>query len=166
MRWLALTRIAAAMSLLPGAMACAAAGSEDKAVLDTVQLVLDGWREADAARLEKALHKDFREVTLHLQDGVWNSAVVDRATLIGLMGRIHKGSWDDRLLAPKVLVDGPIAVVWSPYRFTVNYTEDGVDHHDAHCGIETFQLYRIGAAWKIMNFADTHSDECAKATGS
>jgi hypothetical protein len=68
------------------ALATAAAADGSAAVMTTVQSMLDAWREADAAKLEAALHKDFREVTLHLQDGKWNSTVVDRATLVGLMG--------------------------------------------------------------------------------
>lgn len=131
-------------------------------MLAAVQTLLDGWREADAAKLEAALHRDFREVTLHLVDGKWDFAVVDRASLVGLMGKIEKGSWDDRLVAPVVHVDGPIAVVWSHYRFTVHYVENGVAHDPAHCGVETFQLYRGDSGWKIVNFADTHSDECPK----
>ena len=134
--------------------------SEREAVLGTVQLLLDGWREADAAKLERALHKDFREVTMHLRDGTWETSAVDRATLIGLMAKIDKGSWDDRLLAPEVLIDGPIAAVWSRYKFTVHFVEDGVAKAPAHCGIETFQLYRNDGAWKIINFADTHMDVC------
>jgi hypothetical protein len=138
----------------------AASDPQHDAVLATVQTLLDGWREADASRLETALHPDFREVTLHLIDGQWDFAAVDRARLISLMSKIDKGSWDDRLVDPIVHVDGPIAVVWSRYEFTVRYVEDGVAHAPKHCGIETFQLYRVEADWKIVNFADTHSDAC------
>lgn len=147
-----------------GGGACLAATPMDdrQAVLGTVQQLLDGWREADAAKLETALHKDFREVTMHLRDGTWETSTVDRATLIGLMAKIEKGSWDDRLIAPQVHVDGPIAVVWSRYKFTVHFVEDSVAKSPAHCGIETFQLYRNDGAWKIINFADTHMDVCPK----
>jgi hypothetical protein len=149
------------LSCVAGTPALAtAAAADNSAVMAAVQSMLDAWREADAAKLEAALHKDFREVTLHLQDGKWNSTVVDRATLVGLMGKIGKGSWDDRLLKPQVHEDGPIAVVWSPYKFTVRYVENGVKHEASHCGIETFQLYRTDTGWQIINFADTHSDAC------
>jgi hypothetical protein len=134
--------------------------TEANAVLATVQTLLDGWREASSGKLEAALHPDFREVTLHLQDGAWNFAVEDRATLIGTMAKIQKGAWDDQLINPEVHVDGPIAVVWSRYKFTVHHTENGVAYAPVHCGIETFQLYKTDAGWKIVNFADTHSDAC------
>jgi len=150
----------ACASLLAARPTLATSNAEQQSVLATVQTLLDGWREADAGKLELALHPDFREVTLHLMDGKWDFAVVDRARLISLMSKIEKGSWDDRLVEPIVHIDGPIAVVWSRYEFTVRYVEDGVAHAAKHCGIETFQLYRVEAGWKIVNFADTHSDAC------
>ena len=146
------------MSFLVPTMASVDADRET--VLKTVRILLDGWREADAAKVDAALHPDFREVTLHLQDGKWNFAVVDRDRLIKTVARIEKGTWDDQLVDPQVHVDGPIAVVWSHYKFTVRYTENGVTHAPVHCGVETFQLYRTESAWKIVNFADTHSDNC------
>jgi|ERR1700732_4809245 hypothetical protein len=136
------------------------ADGDQEAVLQTVHMLLDGWREADASKLEAALHPDFREVTLHLQDGKWNFAVEVRDMLIKTMGRISKGAWDDQLIDPQIHVDGPIAVVWSHYKFIVRYTENGVAHAPMHCGIETFQLYRAESGWKVVNFADTHADSC------
>lgn len=130
--------------------------AEDPAVLATVQQLLDAWREADVAKAGAVLHSDFREVTLHETEGDWRFSPVTRERLLGAMGSIQPGDWDDRLIEPQVHVDGPIAVVWSRYRFRTPYTENGVFHDEAHCGIETFQLYRIDGAWKIVNFADTH----------
>jgi len=150
--------IALAVTLFTSFAMAEPATTDEKEVLAVVQTLLDGWREADPAKLETALHKDFREVTLHLIDGVWDFAAVDRARLIGTMSKISKGAWDDQLIDPQVHVDGPIAVVWSRYKFTVRYTENGVAHAPSHCGIETFQLYRTDARWQIVNFADTHAD--------
>ena len=146
--------------LLLTSPAKASADGDREAVLRTVQTLLDGWREADASKLESVLHPDFREVTLHLQAGKWNFAVVSRDEWIKLMARISKGAWDDQLIDPEVHIDGPIAVVWSHYKFKVRYTENGVAHAAMHCGIETFQLYRSDSDWKIVNFADTHVDSC------
>jgi len=140
--------------------AMATVDGDREAVLQTVQMLLDGWREADVSKLDAALHPSFREVTLHLQDGKWNFAVMERDKLVGAVARISKGAWDDQLIDPQVNVDGPIAVVWSHYKFTVRYTENGVAHAPTHCGIETFQLYRTESGWKIVNFADTHADSC------
>jgi hypothetical protein len=152
--------VLAAVPLLHARDAATTADPQRMAALRTVQTLLDGWREADPAKLEAALHPDFREVTLHLQDGKWNFAIEGRDRLISTMTRISKGAWDDQLVDPVIHVDGPIAVVWSHYKFTVRFTENGVAHSPSHCGVETFQLYRTDAGWKIVNFADTHADTC------
>jgi len=159
-RTLLLRAILGSSLLLLATSSIAQEKPETAAVLATVRSLLDGWREADANKLEAVLHKDFREVTLHLKDKDWNFAVVDRKSLIEMMAKIQKNAWDDRLIDPQAKIDGPIATVWSHYRFTVNYAENGIAHAAVHCGIETFQLYRIGSEWKIVNFADTHSDIC------
>src|SRR4029077_18478425 len=155
-----LVLVLAAVSNLHAGESTTAVDPQRMSVLRTVQTLLDGWREADPAKLEAALHPDFREVTLLLQDGKWNFAIEGRDRLINTITRIAKGAWDDQLVDPEIHVDGPIAVVWSHYKFTVRFTENGVAHSPSHCGVETFQLYRTDTGWKIVNFADTHADTC------
>ncbi|MEO8460609.1 MAG: nuclear transport factor 2 family protein [Dokdonella sp.] len=138
-------------------------GSESRAVIATVQTLLDSWREADAKKAASVLHPQFREVTLHLDNGEWKFFAVTREQLLAPLDRIGKGDWDDTLIDPKVEVDGPIANLWSHYRFRTPFTENGVFHDDAHCGIETFQLYKIDGRWLIVNFADTHVNGCPAA---
>ena len=69
------------ISLLAAESASGSPATDRKAVLGTVQLLLDGWREADAAKVERALHPQFREVTLHLSDGEWKLSVVERGAM-------------------------------------------------------------------------------------
>ena len=51
---------------------------------------------------------------------------------------------EERLIDPAIEVDGDIAMVWGPYRFTVN----GKLHH---CGVDHFDLIREAGAWKVLN---------------
>jgi len=131
---------------------------ESGAALAAVNTLLDAWREADVDKAASVLHADFRELTYHASADGWNFTPVARERLLGAMASLKPGEWDDRLLDPTVHVDGPIAVVWSRYRFRTPYTEDGVFHDAAHCGVETFQLYRFPEGWRIVNFADTHGE--------
>src|SRR5258708_22565343 len=71
-------------------------------VLRTVQTLLDGWREADASKLEAVLHPRFPEVTLHLQDCKWNFSVEERDKLIKTNARISKGGSDQQFIYPQV----------------------------------------------------------------
>ena len=54
-----------------------------------------------------------------------------------------------------VKVDGPLASVWTSYRFYLG----GKLHH---CGVNSFQLVRLGGGrWKIQYLIDTrHTDRC------
>ena len=53
-----------------------------------------------------------------------------------------------------VKTDGPLAAVWTSYKFYAN----GKVHH---CGICSFQLVRLGNQWKIQYLIDTrHTDRC------
>lgn len=52
--------------------------------------------------------------------------------------------YQERLTDPAIEIDGDIALVWSPYVFSV----DGKVHH---CGVDHFDLVRDGSAWKIQN---------------
>jgi hypothetical protein len=49
-----------------------------------------------------------------------------------------------RLIDPAVEIDGDIAMVWSPYVFTVNGKVQ-------HCGSDHFDLVRENGAWKVLN---------------
>ncbi|MDQ0836413.1 nuclear transport factor 2 family protein [Sphingomonas faeni] len=50
----------------------------------------------------------------------------------------------ERLTDPAIDVDGDIAMVWSPYVFTI-------DGKVAHCGTDHFDMVREAGRWKIAN---------------
>lgn len=52
--------------------------------------------------------------------------------------------YQERLTDPAVEVDGDIAMVWSPYVFTI----DGKMHH---CGTDHFDLVREDGRWRVLN---------------
>ncbi len=50
----------------------------------------------------------------------------------------------ERYWSPTLLIDDAIAVVWAPYDFYV-------DGEFSHCGIDAFDLIKVGRVWKIGN---------------
>ena len=50
----------------------------------------------------------------------------------------------ERLTDPAVDIDGDIAMVWSPYVFTI-------DGKVSHCGTDHFDMVREAGRWKIAN---------------
>ena len=55
---------------------------------------------------------------------------------------------DERLGPQQVRIDGNLATVWVDYWFYVG-------PRFSHCGVDAFQLARIGGAWKIFSVVDT-----------
>jgi hypothetical protein len=55
---------------------------------------------------------------------------------------------DERMYEQTVLIDGDMAHVWGPYRFTVG-------GETAHCGINSLSLVKRGGEWKVANTSFT-----------
>ncbi len=126
-----------------------AKGDDEKEVRAAVQALIDGWREADAAKVEAILHPQARFVTLRANPEDLQTDTPER--LVSMVKRLSPGNWDDRLKNAEVRVDETgIAMLWARYEFFI-------DGERSHCGRVLFQLYRLDGAWKVMNFADTHS---------
>ena len=54
----------------------------------------------------------------------------------------------ERMWEPHVMIQGPVAVVWTPYDFHV-------DGQFSHCGIDAVSLVHTGDGWKISSIAYT-----------
>jgi Putative lumazine-binding len=63
-----------------------------------------------------------------------------------------KGAADERIQFETIRVDGPLAIAWTPYHFYFN-------GNFSHCGVNSFQLLRLSAGWKIQYLIDTRRKE-------
>ena len=63
-----------------------------------------------------------------------------------------KGSLDERIRFENILIDGPLAMVWTPYQFYFN-------RKFSHCGVNSFQMVRFDGEWKIQYIIDTRRRE-------
>ena len=64
------------------------------------------------------------------------------------VSKLPKGSADERVTYDVIKIDGPLALVWAPYKFYFN----GIF---SHCGVDSFQLVKIKGEWKIQYLVDT-----------
>jgi hypothetical protein len=64
------------------------------------------------------------------------------------IGKLPKGAADERITFETVRIDGPLATVWTPYKFYY-------DGKFSHCGVNSFQLVRVNGKWKIQYLIDT-----------
>lgn len=91
---------------------------------------------------------------LVLEDGMTYAQVHQPDGTVKLSARSNRehlealGASSDRMQErysdPTVLIHESIAVVWTPYEFRLNGKL-------SHCGLDVFELLKVGGAWKIGN---------------
>ena len=146
-----MTILVLALSAL-AASAPPAPTNDRAAVLTAVNGLLDSWREADNAKGERVLHKDFRLTTFQGEGAGRKVHVVDRAGLLNASKDLKPGDWDDHLKDIDVRIGGNgLAIVTARYLFNA-------DGKPSHCGIVAFQLYKDSGEWRIISFSDTHNN--------
>ncbi len=64
------------------------------------------------------------------------------------ISKLAKGDADERIVYDVVKIDGPLAIVWTPYKF---YYKGNF----SHCGVNSFQLVKLNGEWKIQYLIDT-----------
>jgi hypothetical protein len=134
------TRAIAAQGTAP------AGGSTDSAQIHAVVVQLfDAMRARDTAAIRTLFVPNASMQSLR------DTAVVfDRVDgWVTSIARAPQGVLlDERLGAPTIQVDGPLATVWVPYWFFVG-------PRFSHCGVDAFQLTKGGGRWRIFSIVDT-----------
>ena len=125
------------------------AQSTEDSVKAAVNLLFDGMRNADAATIQSAFTDSAVLQTIaRTKEGkvvVKNDAVKDFAQHVS---KLPKDSADERIVFETIKIDGPLASVWTPYKF---YYAGKF----SHCGVDSYQLVRINGVWKIQYLIDT-----------
>jgi hypothetical protein len=118
-------------------------------VLAVVKRLFDGMRAGDSAMVRSVFHKDIRMISVGTRDGKTNVRIegsVDE--FANAVGTKHAEVWDERTSNEKVMIDGPLASVWTDYTFHLGSKL-------SHCGIDHFLLLKEDGAWKIIELSDT-----------
>ncbi len=74
-----------------------------------------------------------------------NEAVAEFADFVS---KEEKGAADERITFDVLKIDGKLAIAWTPYQFYYK-------GQFSHCGVNSFQLVRLEAGWKIQYLIDT-----------
>ena len=146
-----LVPLALLLALAPSALAQPDLEAEVRA---TVAQLFDGMRAKDTTAVRATMHPDARLMTA-AADGVVESPI--GAFLASVAGA--PVVLDERLEdGYPVLVDGTLAVAWTPYRFYAG-------GQFSHCGTNAFTLARVEDAWQIVQIVDTRRRDCGEGEG-
>lgn len=141
-----LTVMAVGLLVLAGPGELEAQTPEEAEVVAVVDALFDGMRQKDEAGLRELFHPDAR---LHSAgtDGPGTPIDAFIGNVVGSAAHLDEVTFDER-----VLVDGPLAVAWTPYNFFA-------DGEFSHCGVNAFTMMRVEDGWKILQIVDTRTRE-------
>ena len=144
-------------SLLPVAVEAQSAPVPDErdAVLAVVQRLWDGMRTRDTALVRSVFDSTALLTRVVTRDGVARVQVLPISGFVEALGRSTE-TWNERMFAPEVRIDGSLATVWTEYDFHLGT-------QFSHCGVDAFQLLKTSTGWKVVALSDTARREgCAK----
>ena len=125
------------------------AQSAEDSVKATVNNLFNAMRNADADAF-KNLFADNAIMQTFGRNKQGQLEVVSEsvAEFAKFISELKKDSADERIVFETIRIDGPMAIAWTPYNFFHN-------GKFSHCGVNSFQLVRLGGQWKIQYLIDT-----------
>jgi hypothetical protein len=131
------------------------AQTTEDSVKAAVNQLFDGMKNADAALLKAAFADSaILQTIARDKEGKFYIRNEKLADFAAFVAKQDKGAADERIEFETVRIDGPLAIVWTPYKFYYK-------GQFSHCGVNSFQLVRLKGEWKIQYIIDTRRKECA-----
>ena len=125
------------------------AQTAEDSVKAVVKQLFDGMKNSDAKMIRGAFADSaiLQTIGRDKQEKmtIENDKVDEFAELIS---GLTKGAADEQIIFETIKIDGPLAIVWAPYKFYFN-------GQFSHCGVDSFQLVCINGQWKIQYLIDT-----------
>ena len=123
------------------------APDERAAVLAVVQRLWDGMKARDTTMARSVFDSSAMLSRVVTRNGETRVQLTPVSGFIEALGRA-KEPWNERMFAPEVRIDGPLATVWTEYDFHLG-------DKFSHCGVDAFQLLKTSSGWKIVALSDT-----------
>ncbi len=125
------------------------AQTAEDSVKTTINKLFDGMKNSDAALVKSAFADSaILQTITHDKNGAVKVKNEMMDTFADFIGKQQKGAADERIVFDAIKIDGPLAIVWTPYNFYFN----GIF---SHCGVNSFQLVKLNGDWKIQYLIDT-----------
>jgi len=126
------------------------AQNPDNDIRIVVDRLFDGMRKGDSTMVRSVFLKDnaLNSVSKNTNDSTIIRSEGNVEGFIKAVGTPHQEKWDERIYNLIIHTDGPMAIVWAPYKFYRGETF-------SHCGVNVFTLIKVSAEWKIREITDT-----------
>ncbi len=125
------------------------AQNPEQEIKTVIETLFDGMRAGDSAMVASAFSKDaIMQTVAKNQAGEVVKREGQLAQFLTSVGTPHAQVFDERISGFDIKIDGELASVWTPYQF---YLGDNF----SHCGVNSFQMAKMGGEWKIIYIVDT-----------
>ena len=123
--------------------------SDQEAVGATIDRMFDGMRTIDTTMFKSvfAPNATLKSIVKN-KEGLTSVQETPISIFIASIAKQKNGALDERLYSYTAMVDGDMAVAWTPYGFYYN-------GQPSHCGVNSFTLVRLNNEWKILSIIDT-----------
>jgi hypothetical protein len=124
-------------------------GTDKEQIIATIERLFIAMTASDSA-MARPLFMPQTKLFTALVNANGQTRLVEEPiqSLLRIIGTPRKEKFDERILAYKIEIDGPLAQVWADYNLYI-------DQKFIHCGIDAFQLFKSAEGWKIFQLADT-----------
>lgn len=125
------------------------AQNSDADIRKVITTLFDGMRNADSAAVAGVFSSDCTMQTIATDKA--GKALVKTEQVSRFVSSIAKqkpGVIDEQIVFETIKIDGPLAIVWTPYRFIYN-------GNFSHSGVNMFCLVNLDGQWKIQYLIDT-----------
>lgn len=142
-------RIAILLTILISIVSFSQAQTTEDSVKSAINKLFEGMKNSDAVSL-KEIFADSAILQTIARSREGNTVIrTDKLNdFMESIGKLQKGAADERIQFETIKIDGPLAVVWTPYKFYYN-------GQFSHCGVNSFHLVRFNGKWKIQYLIDT-----------
>ncbi|WP_421945415.1 hypothetical protein [Pedobacter sp.] len=161
-----------------------AQSDEENAIKQSVNNLFIGMRTGDSTLASSAFAKESILQTIVSKDG---KNIVKTESVSGfskMIGTPRNQKYDEHIVFSKILIDGPLASIWTDYKFYIgeNHQEQSTSKNKknaldssitdkrqteiqwkfSHCGVNSFQMVKGDKGWQIIHIIDTRRKENCK----
>ena len=125
------------------------AQTEEEAVKAVINQLFEGMKKGDSALIRLAFSPSATlETVVKNREGLVRIRRESIDSFLVSIARPHTDVYDERITFEMVKIDDELALAWTPYKF---YIGDKF----SHCGVNSFQLVKVGGKWAIQYLIDT-----------
>ena len=127
--------------------------NEKKAIMEVIEGIFDAMREGDAGKHRTFFLSDTHTGRMTKKGEYQASKAEDWSKSISAL---TPGAVDEQLHDVKIMVEGTLAMAWTPFKLNV-------DGKLRSCGINQFTLGKTPEGWKVVYAIDIHTPQKCEA---